>query len=215
MVAGIGDLSRGVWPDAEKRRGGSGCGNVGTFPRTGSRRVGRVGPSVSKITRARNQKRPGTSGCGRNQEGEASNETPSVGMGPQTRCIAFGNPIRLWAVFKRDSAMDRLRRTSQVHATPLGSWTGGAHVRSVYAPEPLDLRFMIWVGRLWRDALIRVHQRSSVVPLLFVRVCATVEKAKHPKCGKFFIPSGTRSYTAFGPRPRTEFRHDSCNTEHR
>jgi hypothetical protein len=44
-------------------------------------------------------------------------ETPSVGKGPQTRCIAFGkgshrrngaggdpNPIRLWAVLKRGSA---------------------------------------------------------------------------------------------------------------
>ena len=56
-----------------KRRGGSGCGDVGTFPRTASRGIGRVGLSVSKITRARNQKRPGTSGRGRNQEGEASN----------------------------------------------------------------------------------------------------------------------------------------------
>jgi hypothetical protein len=31
-------------------------------------------------------------------------ETPSAGKGPQTRCIAFGNPIRLWAVFQRGSA---------------------------------------------------------------------------------------------------------------
>jgi hypothetical protein len=45
----------------------------------------------SKITRARNQKRPGTNGRGRNQEGEALNCTPSVG-------------IRRWAVCKRDSA---------------------------------------------------------------------------------------------------------------
>ncbi len=66
--------------------------------------MGRVGPSVGKITRARNQNRPGTSGRDRNQEGEALNRTPSVGKGPQTRCIAFGNPIRLWAVFQRSSA---------------------------------------------------------------------------------------------------------------
>ena len=46
---------------------------VGLFHAPGSRGVGRVGPSASKITRARNQKRPGTSGGGRNQEGEASN----------------------------------------------------------------------------------------------------------------------------------------------
>jgi hypothetical protein len=44
-----------------------------------------------KITRARNQKRPGTSGRGRNQEGEALNQTGSVG-------------IRPWAVLKRGSA---------------------------------------------------------------------------------------------------------------
>ncbi len=74
-----------------KRRGGSGCGNVGTFPRTESRGIGCVGPSGSKITRARNQKRPGTNGGGRNQEGEALNRTPS-------------EEIRLWAVFPRGSA---------------------------------------------------------------------------------------------------------------
>ena len=71
-----------------KRRGGSGCGNVGTCPGTGRGRPlclpsqgdhrgsplqGRVGSSVSKITCARNQKRPGTSGRGRDREGEASN----------------------------------------------------------------------------------------------------------------------------------------------
>jgi hypothetical protein len=32
--------------------------------------------------------------------------------------------------------MNRLRRTSQVNATPLGSRSDGEHVRSVYAPEP-------------------------------------------------------------------------------
>ncbi len=47
--------------------------------------------AASKITRARNQKRPGTSGGGRKQEGEALNQTPSVG-------------IRLWAVLQRGSA---------------------------------------------------------------------------------------------------------------
>jgi hypothetical protein len=101
----------------EWRRGGSGCGNGGTFPRTRSRGIERVGPSGSKITRARKKKRPGTSGGRRNQEGEALNQTASVGKGPQTRCIAFGkgshrrnraggdpNPIRLWAVFTRGSA---------------------------------------------------------------------------------------------------------------
>jgi hypothetical protein len=55
-----------------KRRGGSGCGKVGACPDRVSRCIGRVGPSAGKITRARNQKRPGTSGGGRNPEGEAS-----------------------------------------------------------------------------------------------------------------------------------------------
>jgi hypothetical protein len=64
---------KGAKPDAEDRRGGSGGGNVGAFPGTGSRGVGRVGPSARKITRARKEKRPGTSGGGRKQEGEASN----------------------------------------------------------------------------------------------------------------------------------------------
>ena len=50
-------------------------------------------------------------------------ETPSVG-------------IRLWAVCKRVRPMNRLRRTSQVHATLLGCATGGGCVRIVYAPEP-------------------------------------------------------------------------------
>jgi hypothetical protein len=75
-------------PHAEKRRGGSGGGKVGACPRTVSRCTGRVGPSGSKITRARNRKRPGTSGGGENPEGEAVQATPSEG-------------IRLWAVLQR------------------------------------------------------------------------------------------------------------------
>ena len=47
---------------------------------------------------------------------------------------------------------------------------------------------------------------------LTVNICATVEKAKRPACEKFFIPCHTRGYASFGPRARTEFRHDSCNT---
>jgi hypothetical protein len=38
------------------------------------------------------EKRPGTSGGGRKQEGEALNQTPSVGMGPPTRRLALGRP---------------------------------------------------------------------------------------------------------------------------
>jgi len=64
----------GAAPNRTKRRGGSGGGNGGTVPRIGSRGIGRVGPSASKITRARNQKTPGTSGGGRNPEGEAPNQ---------------------------------------------------------------------------------------------------------------------------------------------
>jgi hypothetical protein len=45
-------------------------------------------------------------------------------------------------------------------------------------------------------------------------VCATVEKLKHPASQKFFIPSGTRGYAILRRCPCTEFRHDSCNTEH-
>ena len=33
-------------------------------------------------------------------------KTPSTGKGPQTRCIAFGNPIRRWAVFSKGSARE-------------------------------------------------------------------------------------------------------------
>ena len=84
---------------------------------------------MSKITRARNQKRPGTSGGGRNQEGEALNRTPSVG-------------IRLWAVFKRGSAHEPPPENVASASDVVGSGTGGGYVRSVYAPEPLDLRFM-------------------------------------------------------------------------
>ncbi len=39
--------------------------------------------------------------------------------------------------------MNRLRRTSQVHATLLGSRSDGEHVRSVYVPEP-PFGFMIY-----------------------------------------------------------------------
>ncbi len=74
-----------------KRRGGSGCGNGRTLPGPGSRGIGRVGPSARKITRARNQKRPGTGGGGRKSESEARNRTPSVG-------------IRRWTVSKRGPA---------------------------------------------------------------------------------------------------------------
>ena len=77
--------------DSDDGRGGSGSGNGGTFARTGSRGVERGGPSGSKITRARKEKRPRTSGRGRNPEGEARHRTPSAG-------------IRLWAVCQRGSA---------------------------------------------------------------------------------------------------------------
>jgi len=44
------------------------------------------------------------------------------------------------------------------------------------------------------------------------QVGATVEEVKHPACQKISIPLGARSCAVLGPGPRTEFRHDSCNT---
>jgi hypothetical protein len=113
----------GPLPRGRREEAVQGAGMVGPSHAQGSHCIERVGPSVSKITRARKEKRPGTSGRGRNQEGEALNLTLSAG-------------IRLWAVFKRVRPMNRLRRTSQVHATRLGCWTSGGYVRSVIAPDP-------------------------------------------------------------------------------
>jgi len=72
-----------LFPKRTKRRGGSGCGIESPRSGVGNRCFGRVGPSARKITRARNQKRPGTRGRGRgrSQEGEALNRSPSVGRG--------------------------------------------------------------------------------------------------------------------------------------
>jgi hypothetical protein len=53
---------------------------------------------------------------------------PGIGLLPQES--AYGPSS------KGVRPMNRLRRTSQVHATWLGCWTGGGYVRSVYAPEP-------------------------------------------------------------------------------
>ncbi len=50
---------------------------------------------------------------------------------------------------------------------------------------------------------------------LDVNVHATVEKGKHPAGEKSFIPYGMSGYATFGHGARTEFRYDSCNTEHR
>jgi hypothetical protein len=92
--------------------------------------------------------------------------------------------------------------------------------------------FMIYDLRFGSDAfggmLLSVHPHSSAVEKNSSQrssranreigvpdnVCATVQKAKHPACEKFFTPCYTRGYTIFGPRTRPEFRHDSCNTEH-
>jgi len=96
--------------------------------------------SGSRIIRARNTKRSGTSGGGRKQEGEARHRTPFRRKGTQTRCIAFGNPIRPWAVGQRVRPMNHLRRTLPVDATWLGCWTGGGSVRNVHAPEGTQTR---------------------------------------------------------------------------
>jgi hypothetical protein len=53
---------------------------------------------------------------------------PAVGLPPQE---SADGPSA-----KEVRPMNRLRRTSQVHATWLGCWTGGGHMRSVHAPEP-------------------------------------------------------------------------------
>ncbi len=116
---------------AKKRRGGSGCGNVEACSGRGGRRVGRVGPSVRKITRARNENRPGTSGGGRKWESEALNLTASVG-------------IRLWAVFKEGSAHEPPPENVASERDAVEILDYGEHVRNVYAPEPLDSRFMIY-----------------------------------------------------------------------
>ena len=92
---------------------------------------------MSKITRARNQKRPGTSGGGRNQEGEAVN-----------RDSFRRNPP--WAVFQRGSAHEpsplarewhgeRLRRSQVVEI--LGSqWV------PTRSPTPLNRLFLLAGG---------------------------------------------------------------------
>jgi hypothetical protein len=58
-------------------------------------------------------------------------ETPSVEPAPAPAGESAYGPSS-----KGVRPMNRLRRTSQMHATLLGSWTGGGHVRTVYAPEP-------------------------------------------------------------------------------
>ncbi len=118
-------------PNRTKRRGGSACGNGGTAPRTGSRGIGRVGPSGSKITRARNENRPGTSGGGRNQEGEALDRTPSA-------------EVRLWAVFQRGSVHEpppenvgRGRDVARSAAARRG-WDAGPAAGACVASTPLN-----------------------------------------------------------------------------
>ena len=61
--------------------------------------------------------------------------------------------------------MTRLRRTPEVDATLLGCWTGGGHVRSVYAPEPPLCACFACVALECEGAIAlceaggRVHQR--------------------------------------------------------
>ena len=87
---------------------------------------------------------------------------------------------------------------------------------------PPDAILRVWEPdppcSLWPTASglpLSVLRRLSVIPCFPRTVCATVEKVKHPARGKSFIPFGTRSCVIVGRCPRTEFRHDSCNTEHR
>ncbi len=60
----------------------------------------------------------------------------------------------------------------------------------------------------WGSAWAKAHPMAG-------RVCATAEKVKHPAGEKFFTPSGARTCAIPWRGPCTEFRHDSCNTEHR
>ena len=61
--------------------------------------------------------------------------------------------------------MNRLQRTSQVHATWLGCWTAGGYVHNVYAPEP-PLLFLLSLGLANGDSIRYVlcvsDSRSSV-----------------------------------------------------
>jgi len=73
-----------------------------------------VGPAARKITRARNQKRPGTSGGGRNQEGEASGRDSF-----RRACPRAGGGIRRWAVFQRGSAHEPSPLVRELHCERL------------------------------------------------------------------------------------------------
>ena len=77
---------------------------------------------VGKITRARKEKKPGTSGRRLTPEGEAEKESPSKG-------------IRPWAVFKRVRPMIRLRRTPRMVRDAVGAWRHAGDVRTIFAPE--------------------------------------------------------------------------------
>ena len=76
---------------------------------------------VGKITRARKEKKPGTSGRRLTPEGQAENESPSEG-------------IRLWAVFKRGSAHDPLseNRVQEHNVIGILDLRGGR----AYGPRP-------------------------------------------------------------------------------
>jgi hypothetical protein len=102
---------------------------VGTFPRPGSRCVERVGPSVSKITRARNEKGPGTSGGRENQARRAVVETPS-------------GEIRLGAVFERGSAHEPLPENPESEREVIGilESPGVTCLASTPLNRPLDER---------------------------------------------------------------------------
>jgi hypothetical protein len=121
---------------------------------------------AEKITRARNQRRPGTSGGGRNQEGEALNRTASVEPAPAPAGESAHGPSA-----KGVRPMTRLRRTPEGNATFLGCWTAGGYVRSVYAPEPPLCTCL----RAWRGSVRRLpFGRSKEVlwwPWGLSRVC--------------------------------------------
>jgi hypothetical protein len=88
-------------------------------------------------------------------------ETPSIEPAPAPAGESAYGPSS-----KGVRPMNRLRRTSRVHATWLGCWTRGGHVRSVYAPEP-PLLFSCGRGNS-PSAMSRSPQQIPLITRIFV-----------------------------------------------
>ncbi len=84
--------------------------------------IRRVGSSASKITRARKEKRPGTGRRGRNQEGEAPDETSSEGRQRiRSRAKTPGSPRVRSGSPTQNAALGAPRRRF-VFLAPFASW---------------------------------------------------------------------------------------------